>query len=272
MASCANTTNFGGFIALQNLLTNGGALPSVVSISYGSSETSWGAAGNSYINTLYQLAAAEGVSVFVSSGDSAAAGSDRGSQMAIHGINVSAFASTIYNVSVGGTDFGDTASGTASTFWNSANGPYYASAKSYIREIPWNESCAGQVLANYYGYCCSLRSIGSLQQLQLMARYCHRRQRRAQRVRNRLSQCRRSRQRDMRRICETILAIDFRQPERWRSRSAGCRAVRRRRVFGAHYYVFCLHRNGGSCRVRLPPGPGPAGPRLVLPSWPGFKR
>jgi hypothetical protein len=152
MASCANTTNFGGFIALQNLLTNGGSIPGVVSISYGQAEVEDGAAFNSYINTLYQLAAANGVSVFVSSGDSAAAGTDRGNSVAIHGINVSGWASTIYNVAVGGTDFGDTAAGTSSTYWNSTNGTYYNSAKSYVPEIPWNQSCGSTVLAQYYGF------------------------------------------------------------------------------------------------------------------------
>jgi len=118
MASCADTTNFGGFIALQNMLTNGGPLPSVVSISYGDSETDEGASGNSYINTLYQTAAAAGVSVFVSAGDEAAAETDHRSWVAIHGVSVSGFASTIYNVAVGGTDFGDTAAAATSTFWN----------------------------------------------------------------------------------------------------------------------------------------------------------
>jgi uncharacterized repeat protein (TIGR01451 family) len=152
MASCEGTTNFGGFIALQNMLTGGGPLPSVVSISYGESETALGAAENSYINTLYQTAAAAGVSVFVSSGDSNAAGNDRGESVAIHGINVSGFASTIYNVAVGGTDFGDYASGLTTNFWNSSNGVYYDSAKSYVPEIPWNDSCGSLLLANYYGF------------------------------------------------------------------------------------------------------------------------
>ncbi|MGA3238396.1 MAG: protease pro-enzyme activation domain-containing protein [Bryobacteraceae bacterium] len=152
MASCEGTTNFGGFIALQNMLTNGGPLPSVVSISYGTSETESGAAENSYINTLYQTAAAEGVSVFVSSGDSAAAGSDRDGLAAIFGIGVSSFASTVYNVAVGGTDFGDYASGTTTAYWNPTNGVYYNSAKSYVPEIPWNQSCGSGVAANYYGF------------------------------------------------------------------------------------------------------------------------
>jgi uncharacterized repeat protein (TIGR01451 family) len=152
MASCEGTTNFGGFIALQNMLTNGGPLPSVVSISYGESETQTGAAQNSYINTLYQTAAAAGVSVFVSSGDSAAAGADRDGLEAIYGIGVSGFASTVYNVAVGGTDFGDYASGASSTFWNLTNGANYDSAKSYVPEIPWNQSCGSGVAANYYGF------------------------------------------------------------------------------------------------------------------------
>jgi len=152
VASCADTTNFGGFIALQNMLTNGGPLPGVVSISYGTSETEFGTAGNSFVNTLYQTAAAEGVSVFVSSGDSAATLTDNRSEVAIHGVSVSGFASTPYNVAVGGTDFSDFASGTTAAFWSSTNGIYYNSAKSYVPEIPWNDSCASVVLANYNGF------------------------------------------------------------------------------------------------------------------------
>ena len=77
LASCADTTtNFGGFIALQNILSNGGPVPAIVSISYGDSEPSLGAAANSYINGLYQDAVTAGVSVFVSAGDQGAASTD----------------------------------------------------------------------------------------------------------------------------------------------------------------------------------------------------
>jgi sugar lactone lactonase YvrE len=152
MAACSNTTNFGGFIALQNMLTNGGALPGVVSVSYGESETQGGAALNAYINTLYQTAAAAGVSVFVSSGDSAAAGADRDGFAAVYGITVSGFASTVYNVAVGGTDFGDYVEGSTNRFWTTLNTTTYNSAKSYIPEIPWNDSCASSSLANFLGY------------------------------------------------------------------------------------------------------------------------
>ena len=152
MASCASTTNFGGFIALQNLLTNGSTLPSVVSISYGESETQYGAAGNFYVNVLYQTAAAMGVSIFVSSGDSAAAASDRGGVAAIYGIGVSGFASTPYNVAVGGTDFADYAAGTTGNYWSPTNNQYYNSALSYVPEIPWNDSCGSSILATFKGF------------------------------------------------------------------------------------------------------------------------
>jgi hypothetical protein len=92
------------------------------------------------------------VAVFVSSGDQGAASSDYGANYAIHGITVSGFTSTPYDVSVGGTDFGDTHAGTNSTYWDSTNGTTYGSAKSYIPEIPWNDSCASELIADAEGY------------------------------------------------------------------------------------------------------------------------
>jgi subtilase family serine protease len=78
LASCADTaTNFGGFIALQNLL-NAGTPPAIVSVSYGESEPVMGATYNASVSSLYQQAVSEGVSIFVSSGDEGAASSDAG--------------------------------------------------------------------------------------------------------------------------------------------------------------------------------------------------
>lgn len=152
LASCASTrTTFGGFIALQNLL-NSANPPAIISISFGECEAANGAAANAAIAGLYQQAAALGVSVFVSAGDSGAAGCDAGSNGATHGIGVSAYAATPYNVAVGGTDFGDVVAGKTSQYWSATNGANYASALSYIPEIPWNDSCAGQLLASYFGY------------------------------------------------------------------------------------------------------------------------
>ena len=73
---------------------------------------------------------------------------------------MSGWASTPYNVAVGGTDFGDTYAKTNSTYWNSNNTPTYGSAMSYIPEIPWNDSCASSLLASFYGYGTTYGSTG----------------------------------------------------------------------------------------------------------------
>jgi subtilase family serine protease len=57
-------------------------------------------------------------------------------------VSISGFASTPYNVAVGGTDFGDSFAGTNSTYWAKMNSSVDGSAKSYVPEIPWNDSCA----------------------------------------------------------------------------------------------------------------------------------
>ncbi|HXX99312.1 MAG TPA: S53 family peptidase, partial [Candidatus Limnocylindrales bacterium] len=153
MAACADTaTTFGGLIAMQNLLNGQNPPPALMSISYGQCETVNGAAANASYNSTYQQAVTQGVSVFVAAGDSGAAGCDNSVAAATHGIAVNAFASTPYNVAVGGTDFSDTFSGTNGTYWNSTNTPTYGSAISYIPEIPWNDSCAGALLSEYEGY------------------------------------------------------------------------------------------------------------------------
>jgi regulation of enolase protein 1 (concanavalin A-like superfamily)/uncharacterized membrane protein len=172
MAACADTTTtFGGLIAVQNLI-NAATPPSIMSISYGQCETVNGAAANASYNSAYQQAVAEGVSVFVAAGDSGAAGCDNSVAEATHGIAVNAFASTPNNVAVGGTDFSDTFSGTNATYWNSSNTSAFGSALSYIPEIPWNDSCAGQLVSAYEGYTltygsssfCNDPTIGSLLQ------------------------------------------------------------------------------------------------------------
>jgi subtilase family serine protease len=160
VATCANTrTTEGTVIALQNLV-NGANPPSIISVSYGVCEAENGEASNAMFNSIFQQAAAEGISVFVAAGDEGAAACDAGASGATHGIGVSAWASTPYNVAVGGTDFSDTYANTNSTYWASTNSATYGSALSYIPEIPWNDSCASGLLANYLGYSTTYGSSG----------------------------------------------------------------------------------------------------------------
>ncbi|MFZ0518343.1 MAG: protease pro-enzyme activation domain-containing protein, partial [Acidobacteriaceae bacterium] len=152
LASCADTkTTFGGLLALQSLIDRS-VPPPIVSISYIECEAALGAAGNATYRYTYQQAAAEGVSVFVASGDGGAASCDTDQAAAKYGISVNGFASTQYNVAVGGTDFGDSYAGTNAQYWKATNNSIYGSAKSYIPEIPWNDSCASMMIANVEGY------------------------------------------------------------------------------------------------------------------------
>ncbi len=155
LASCANTaTAFGAFIAAQNLLDTS-TPPPIMSLSYLECEAQYGPGGNAFVNALWQQAAGEGVSVFVAAGDNAADGCDDFDlfpNYATSGIAVNALASTPYDFATGGTDFADTANGTNSTYWSKTNSTTGESAKSYIPEIPWDDSCASDVLFNFYGY------------------------------------------------------------------------------------------------------------------------
>jgi subtilase family serine protease len=159
LASCRDTTQFGGFLALDNLI-DGSNLPPVVSISYGSGEEGDGETENTYISSLYQQASAEGISVFVSSGDEGSAENDHRSANPTHGISISGWMSTPYNVSVGGTDFADTFLGTSKKYWSKKNTANYGSAKSYMPEFPWDDSCANASLSSFKGFATPYGSAG----------------------------------------------------------------------------------------------------------------
>ena len=113
----------------------------VVSMSYGACENAIGQMQNDFYNSLWQQAAAQGITVFVSSGDNGGAGCDApgGGLYASGGVAVNGLSSTPYNVSVGGTQFDDTDNPTA--YWADTNDPATGqSALGYIPEIVWNES------------------------------------------------------------------------------------------------------------------------------------
>ncbi len=79
----------------------------VLSTSYGNCEQNMGSAGNQFWAALWEQAAAQGQTAFVSSGDGGPAGCDNfnSGQAAQNGIAVNAIASTPWDVAVGGTDF-----------------------------------------------------------------------------------------------------------------------------------------------------------------------
>ena len=118
-------------------------LAPVMSMSFGLCEAALGSSGNNFLNSLWQQAAAQGITVFVSSGDNGAAGCDSASaSTATHGRAVNGLCSTPYSVCVGGTEFNDISNPTR--YWSPANtSGTQASALSYIPEVAWNESGPG---------------------------------------------------------------------------------------------------------------------------------
>jgi subtilase family serine protease len=146
----------------------------ILSVSYGECELGQGTAGNVAYEQLWQTAAAEGISVFVATGDSGSPSCDQGGDgigtpySAQYGLSVSGMASTPYNTAVGGTDFswckpvynstGSAITGCASSstsqgspaYWNTSNsGTNGASAAGYVPEIPWNDSCLNPIWASF---------------------------------------------------------------------------------------------------------------------------
>jgi hypothetical protein len=138
-------------------------LAPVMSESFGDCELN-NAASNAYYSTLWQQAAAQGITAMASTGDSGSAACDGGAgsteTSAANGLAVSGIASTPYNVAVGGTDFNDASN--PLTYWTStSNNTTGLSAKSYIPETTWNDSCAATATAGSLGTCTTVQSDGS---------------------------------------------------------------------------------------------------------------
>jgi subtilase family serine protease len=138
VVSASTNASDGVYLSAQYIVNHN--LAQVMSVSFGLCEDALGSAGNSFLNSLWQQAAAEGITVFVSSGDSGAAGCDYSSaRTATHGRGVNGLCSPGYSVCVGGTQFNDTDN--PSLYWSSLNASNtLASALSYIPETVWNES------------------------------------------------------------------------------------------------------------------------------------
>src|SRR6202042_521712 len=98
-------------------------------------------------SNAYQTGGAEGWAIYVAAGDEGAGSCNYGGETATDGVGVNGLGSTVYNVAVGGTDFGYTFAGQNSTYWSSTNSATFGSALSYIPEIPWNTTCGSQLFA-----------------------------------------------------------------------------------------------------------------------------
>jgi pseudomonalisin len=148
VSKSTNSTD-GSYLSAQYIVTNN--LAPVMTMSFGLCEAALGNSGNAFISGLWQQASAQGMTVFVSSGDSGAAGCDSSSSsVATHGRAVNGLCSTPFSVCVGGTEFHDLSA--PSLYWSSSNAPgTESSALSYIPEVAWNESGSGGLWASTGG-------------------------------------------------------------------------------------------------------------------------
>jgi trimeric autotransporter adhesin len=152
LVTAADTTISGGYetAAARAVYSN---IAPIIAITTGGCESNLGLAENSFWNTLFAQAAAQGITVVSAAGDTGSAGCDYATQaFAVNGQAINGMASTPYNVAVGGTDFyysshGDSTSVTAqiASYWNTStsNTTPTVSLRSPIPEQVWNDSQYG---------------------------------------------------------------------------------------------------------------------------------
>lgn len=148
-AAASTTVQDGLILAAQRAVDDDQA--TVLSTSYGTCEKALGSAGNLFWAGVWEQAAAQGQTSFVSAGDGGSAGCDdfNAQDAAQHGLAVSGFASTPWNIAVGGTDFFYTSyAGSAATqntelarYWNlTASKLPSPSLLKPVPEQPWNRA------------------------------------------------------------------------------------------------------------------------------------
>ncbi len=157
--ACKSTGGIGSYgidLAASYVLNYLYSTVSATSLSYGLCEIQTGSSGASFYSALGQQGAAEGITHVVSSMDAGSAVCDMNAKEgALNNISVNAMASTAYNVSAGGTDFGDVyttrgyVTSPASTWWNTNDTSPYGSALSYLPEITWGGYCSNPLLVSY---------------------------------------------------------------------------------------------------------------------------
>jgi hypothetical protein len=127
-------------------------LAPVMTESYGGCEAELGNGGNAFYSTVWEQGAAQGITILEAAGDTGSAACDtytpsNPETAAVNGLMVSGYASTPFNVAVGGTDFNDV--NTWTTYWSSSNNSTtLSSAMSYIPEMAWNDTCANSGSVN----------------------------------------------------------------------------------------------------------------------------
>jgi subtilase family serine protease len=132
------TTTDGVDISAAYIVDN--RIAPIMSVSFGLCEQALAPAEQQFYYNMWQQAAAEGISVLVSSDDAGASGCAIPDEdfATKYGFGVNGLASTPYDTAVGGTEFNDPIT---DTYWSQTVNADQSSAKGYIPEAVWNESC-----------------------------------------------------------------------------------------------------------------------------------
>ena len=135
----------GLFLAIARALNDNAV--DILSVSFSNCEAFSGSNGNQLINSLWEQAAAQGITVVVAAGDAGSAGCDDfdTAQQAQYGQQVNGLASTPFDIAIGGTDY-DVLATDFSKYVSTTNGSSFTSALGYIPEDPWNNSTESNAL------------------------------------------------------------------------------------------------------------------------------
>ncbi|MFZ3322625.1 MAG: protease pro-enzyme activation domain-containing protein [Usitatibacter sp.] len=139
----ANSSTAGGIlIASEYVVDSIPVAAQVMSISFGGCELNSGSTVPMW-DSVFSQGAAEGISSFVSSGDSGAAACDKSfaTPPATQSASPNEICASSYATCVGGTQFADAAN--PSLYWSTTNSSTRGSALGYIPEGAWNEPLNG---------------------------------------------------------------------------------------------------------------------------------
>ena len=153
VADVDNATTNGLITGITYIVDN--EIAPILTMSYGACEADMGSTDLSLFNSIFQQAATAGISSFVAAGDSGSAvctSQDGTPPYAdTFGLAVSGMASTPYVTAVGGTDLQwPFVANPYTDYWNSSNDSHGASAKGYMPEMSWNDTCSNPFLLNVY--------------------------------------------------------------------------------------------------------------------------
>jgi len=129
----------GVFISMDYAIDHDPVPAKILSISFTACEADSSSDAAESLDDFFAQAEAEGISVFVASGDAGVAGCASLDSAPTPGepLSTNILCASGHVTCVGGTEFADAANPTA--YWRSTNGAYYLSAIGYIPEGAWND-------------------------------------------------------------------------------------------------------------------------------------